>query len=75
MAMAGEAKARLSRAQAHAARMERRDVDLILGQGMLAAGWLAHKLNAPGKFLISAPEYDTPRRAHAYLVTDQVPRD
>ena len=49
---------------------ERRDVDLILGQGMLAAGWQAHKLNAPGKFLISAPEHDTPRRARAYLVTD-----
>jgi S-DNA-T family DNA segregation ATPase FtsK/SpoIIIE len=54
---------------------ERRDVDLILGQGMLAAGWLAHKLNAPGKFLISAPEYDTPRRARAYLVTDQAVSD
>jgi S-DNA-T family DNA segregation ATPase FtsK/SpoIIIE len=50
---------------------ERRDVDLILGQGMLAAGWQASKLNAPGKFLISAPEHDTPRRARAYLVTDQ----
>jgi len=50
---------------------ERRDVDLILGQGMLVAGWHAHKLNAPGKFLISAPEHDTPRRARAYLVTDQ----
>jgi S-DNA-T family DNA segregation ATPase FtsK/SpoIIIE len=50
---------------------ERRDVDLILGQGMLAAGWQAHTLNAPGKFLISAPEHDTPRRARAYLVTDQ----
>jgi hypothetical protein len=34
---------------------ERRDVDLILGQGALAAGWQAHRLNAPGKFLISAP--------------------
>jgi S-DNA-T family DNA segregation ATPase FtsK/SpoIIIE len=44
---------------------ERRDVDLILGQGMLAAGWQAHTLNAPGKFLISAPEHDTPRRARA----------
>ena len=54
---------------------ERRDVDLILGQGMLAAGWLAHKLNAPGKFLISAPEYDTPRRARAYLLTDQAVSD
>jgi hypothetical protein len=50
---------------------ERRDVDLILGQGMLAAGWQAHMLNAPGKFLISAPEHDTPRRARAYLVTDE----
>jgi DNA segregation ATPase FtsK/SpoIIIE-like protein len=51
---------------------ERRDVDLVLGQGMLSAGWNAHKLNAPGKFLVSAPEHDTPRRSRAYLVTDQV---
>ena len=50
---------------------ERRDVDLILGQGMLTAGWQAHKLNAPGKFLISAPEHDIPRRARAYLLTDE----
>jgi S-DNA-T family DNA segregation ATPase FtsK/SpoIIIE len=49
---------------------ERRDVDLVLGQGMLTAGWHAHTLNAPGKFLISAPEHTTPRRARAYLVTD-----
>jgi S-DNA-T family DNA segregation ATPase FtsK/SpoIIIE len=49
---------------------EQRDVDLILGQGMLKAGWHAHKLNAPGKFLVSSPEHDTPRRARAYLVTD-----
>ena len=54
---------------------ERKDVDLILGQGMLAAGWHAHTLNAPGKFLISAPEHDTPRRARAYLVTDQAVAD
>ena len=54
---------------------ERRDVDLILGQGMLAAGWNAHTLNAPGKFLISAAEHDTPRRARAYLVTDQTVAD
>ena len=46
---------------------ERKDVELILGQGMLAAGWHAHTLNAPGKFLISAPEHDTPRRARCYL--------
>ncbi|WUH96839.1 cell division protein FtsK [Spirillospora sp. NBC_00431] len=49
---------------------ERKDVDLILGQGMLSAGWHAHTLNAPGKFLLSAPEHDTPRRARAYLLTD-----
>jgi hypothetical protein len=50
---------------------ERKDVDLILGQGMLSAGWQAHRLNAPGKFLISAPEHDVPRRGRAYLLTDQ----
>ncbi len=49
---------------------ERKDVDLILGQGMLNAGWHAHTLNAPGKFLLSAPEHDTPRRARAYLLDD-----
>lgn len=54
---------------------ERRDVDLILGQGMLAAHWNAHSLNAPGKFLVSAPEHTTPRRARAYLVTDDAVRD
>jgi hypothetical protein len=42
---------------------EQRDVDLISGQGKLKAGWHARKLNASGKFLISAPEHDTPRRA------------
>ncbi len=51
---------------------EQRDVDLVLGQGMLKAGWNAHKLNAPGKFLVSAPEHDIPRRARAYLVTDEM---
>lgn len=50
---------------------ERKDVDLILGQGMLAAGWNAHTLNAPGKFLIAAAEHDTPCRACAYLLTDE----
>ena len=54
---------------------ERKDVDLILGQGMLTAGWHAHTLNAPGKFLISAPEHTTPRRARAYLLTDQAVAD
>jgi hypothetical protein len=54
---------------------ERKDVDLVLGQGMLSAGWHAHTLNAPGKFLISAQEHDTPRRARAYLLTDQAVAD
>ncbi len=54
---------------------ERRDVDLILGQGMHVGGWHADKLNAPGKFLISAPEHDVPRRARAYLLTDGRVRD
>jgi DNA segregation ATPase FtsK/SpoIIIE-like protein len=49
---------------------EQRDVDLILGHGTLKAGWHARKLSAPGKFLISSPEHDTPRRARAYLITD-----
>ena len=50
---------------------ERKDVDLVLGQGMLAAGWHARTLDAPGKFLIAAAEHDAPKRARAYLVTDQ----
>jgi S-DNA-T family DNA segregation ATPase FtsK/SpoIIIE len=54
---------------------ERKDVDLILGQGMLNAGWHAHTLNAPGKFLVSAAEHDTPKRARAYLVSDQAVAD
>ena len=49
---------------------ERKDVDLVLGQGMLTAGWHAHTLDAPGKFLVSAPEHTIPKRARAYLVTD-----
>jgi S-DNA-T family DNA segregation ATPase FtsK/SpoIIIE len=50
---------------------EQRDVDLILGQGMVKAGWHAHRLDAPGKFLISAPEHDVPRRARTYLLDDE----
>ncbi|MFF4771418.1 cell division protein FtsK [Microtetraspora fusca] len=50
---------------------ERRDADLILGQGMHKAGWHADKLDAPGKFLISAPEHDMPRRARTYLLNDE----
>ena len=54
---------------------EPRDVDLILGQGMLKGGWDAHALNAPGKFLVSAPGHDRPKRARAYLVTDEAVAD
>ena len=50
---------------------ERRDADLILGQGAHAAGWHPHTLDAPGKFLISAPEHPTPRRARAWLIEDR----
>jgi DNA segregation ATPase FtsK/SpoIIIE, S-DNA-T family len=50
---------------------ERRDVELILDQGMWAAGWHADALDAPGKFLLSDPEHTTPRRARAYLITDR----
>ncbi|MCI0687526.1 MAG: hypothetical protein L0Y54_09860 [Sporichthyaceae bacterium] len=50
---------------------ERRDVDLILGQGSLAAGWRAETLDAPGKFLISAQEHPVPKRARAFWLTDQ----
>ena len=39
---------------------------------MLRAGWDAHNLNAPGKFLVSAPGHDKPKRARAYLLTDQI---
>jgi len=50
---------------------ERRDVDLILDQGMLATGWHAHTLDAPGKFYLLADGHTQPRRARAYLVTDE----
>ncbi|MGH3797710.1 MAG: FtsK/SpoIIIE domain-containing protein [Pseudonocardiaceae bacterium] len=49
---------------------ERRDVDLILGQGSFTSGWHAHTLTQPGTFLITAPEHNTPHRARAYLITD-----
>jgi S-DNA-T family DNA segregation ATPase FtsK/SpoIIIE len=42
---------------------------------MLNAGWHAHTLNAPGKFLIAVAEHATPMRARAYLITDQVVAD
>lgn len=50
---------------------ERRDTDLILGQGAHTAGWQAHELDAPGKFLISDPEHASPRRARGYLIEDR----
>jgi S-DNA-T family DNA segregation ATPase FtsK/SpoIIIE len=49
---------------------ERRDTDLILGQGAWSAGWRADQLDAPGKFLLSDPEHTVPRPARAYLITD-----
>lgn len=49
---------------------ERRDVDLILGQGAYATGWRADALTQPGTFLVSAPEHAAPERARAYLITD-----
>jgi len=54
---------------------ERRDVDLILDKGMLAAGWHAHALDAPGKFYVLADGHNQPRRARAYLVTDEHVRE
>jgi DNA segregation ATPase FtsK/SpoIIIE, S-DNA-T family len=49
---------------------ERRDADLILGQGSVKSGWQAHAITQPGVFLISAPEHTTPERALAYWLDD-----
>ena len=49
---------------------ERRDVDLILGQGSFTSGWHAHSLTQPGTFLLSDAEHTAPERARAYLITD-----
>lgn len=49
---------------------ERRDVELIIGQGALNAGWLAHQLSKPGQFLLSDPEHPAPDKSRAYLLTD-----
>jgi S-DNA-T family DNA segregation ATPase FtsK/SpoIIIE len=54
---------------------ERRDVDLILDRGMLSGGWHAHTLDAPGKFYVLADGHNQPRRARAYLVTDDQVRE
>jgi S-DNA-T family DNA segregation ATPase FtsK/SpoIIIE len=51
---------------------ERRDVDLILGQGALNSGWHAHQLSKPGDFLLSDPEHSVPERNRAYLINDDV---
>lgn len=50
---------------------ERRDVDLILGQGSFNSGWHAHQLTQPGEFLISDPEHTNPEGNRAYLLTDE----
>jgi S-DNA-T family DNA segregation ATPase FtsK/SpoIIIE len=49
---------------------ERRDTDLILGQGALQSGWHPHALTQPGAFLLSDPEHTAPERARGYLITD-----
>jgi S-DNA-T family DNA segregation ATPase FtsK/SpoIIIE len=49
---------------------ERRDVDLILGQGSFNSGWQTHHFSQPGLFLLSAREHTVPQRARGYLVTD-----
>ncbi len=49
---------------------ERKDADLILGQGAVAAGWNAHALTLPGSFLLSDPEHTVPERARARMITD-----
>jgi S-DNA-T family DNA segregation ATPase FtsK/SpoIIIE len=51
---------------------ERRDVDLILGQGAFNSGWHARQLAKPGEFLISDPEHTVPEPNRAYLITDDV---
>lgn len=50
---------------------ERRDVDLILGQGSFSAGWQAHQFAKPGEFMVSDPEHVIPEKNRAYLITDQ----
>jgi hypothetical protein len=50
---------------------ERRDVDLILGQGSFNAGWHAHQFSKPGEFMVSDPEHSAPEKHRAYLITDE----
>ncbi|QNE18386.1 cell division protein FtsK [Kribbella qitaiheensis] len=49
---------------------ERPDVDLILGAGKLSAGWDTTSFDGAGKFLVSGPGMNTPRRGRAFLITD-----
>ncbi|MEV6526620.1 cell division protein FtsK [Longispora sp. NPDC051575] len=49
---------------------EKRDGDLILSEGMVKAGWHPHTLDGAGKFLVSSPEHNTPKRARAAIFTD-----
>jgi S-DNA-T family DNA segregation ATPase FtsK/SpoIIIE len=50
---------------------ERRDVDLIIGQGSFNAGWHAHQFAKPGEFMVSDPEHSIPEKNRAYLITDK----
>jgi S-DNA-T family DNA segregation ATPase FtsK/SpoIIIE len=50
---------------------ERGDVNLILGQGAVAAGWDASILTLPGTFLIASPAHTMAQRARARLITDE----
>lgn len=50
---------------------ERGDVELIIGKGMLSAGWNADALREPGTFLISSPDHHEPRQARTYLLSDR----
>lgn len=50
---------------------ERRDTDLILGQGYSKTGWRAEALTTAGSFYISSPEHQSPERARAYLVSNE----
>ena len=45
---------------------EKRDVDLILGQGAVNSGWHAHQFTQPGQFLISDLEHIAQERNRAY---------
>jgi DNA segregation ATPase FtsK/SpoIIIE, S-DNA-T family len=50
---------------------ERRDTDLILGQGSFNSGWHAHQFARPGEFMVSDPEHSAPEKNRGYLITDQ----